>query len=137
MECCSNEIQISFSPLELEVVRLAVKEFAHVETPETRSIIPSTVSIDVIRILNKLKFSPGAPSGEKSSNIPHINQMGDSFSPKIIFDLNRHTWFARLAVLFERISFHGWEHKKKRFKAELEGFDKTHVVSKNELEEIM
>ena len=79
MECCSNEIQISFSPLELEVVCLAVEAFAHVETPETRSIIPSTVSIDVIRILNKLKLSPGAPSGEKSSNISHITQMGDSY----------------------------------------------------------
>ena len=134
MECCSNEIRISFSPLELEVVRLAVKEFSHVGTPETRSIIPSTVSIDVIRILGKLKFSPGVPSGEKSSNIPHITQMGDSFFQKIIFYLNRQTWFPRLSVLFKS---HGREHKKKRFKAELEGFDRTYVVSKNELEEIM
>ena len=61
MECCSNEIQISFSPLELEVVRLAVEKFAHVEISETRSPNQLDHAQNVIRVLKKIIPVHAAP----------------------------------------------------------------------------
>jgi hypothetical protein len=52
MEYYRNEIQITFSPPELEVVRRAVDKFCHFDTPETYSAIPFP-EINATRILNK------------------------------------------------------------------------------------
>ncbi len=43
-------------------------------------------------------------------------------------------WFARLGAFFDERFGHGWKNKDKKF---WEEFDKTYVVSKDELEEIM
>ncbi len=43
-------------------------------------------------------------------------------------------WFARLGSFFDERFGHGWKNKDKKF---WEEFDKTYVVSKDELEEIM
>jgi hypothetical protein len=60
MECCNNEIQISFSPLELDVVRRAVEKLTYAEASGTRSPNQLEHAKNVIRTLNK-KMSLCAP----------------------------------------------------------------------------
>ena len=69
METCNNEIQISFSPPELEVVRRAVAKFIHVERSGTRYLNQLDHAKNVIRMFNK-KMPVCAAYKRRSSIIP-------------------------------------------------------------------
>ena len=127
MEYYRNEIQITFSPPELEVVRRAVEKFCHFDTPETYSTIPFP-ELNATRILDKLESVSAEylwePSTVKKASAGH------SFLRRLVFNSHCNELFARLPTFFERRFSHGWGHKEKRFKASRKGFGNAYFFQR-------
>ena len=146
METCNNEIQISFSPPEFEVVCRAVAKFSHVDRSGTRSLNHLDHAKKVIRILkeklpvraaSKRRFPMSAEMRKADKYIQPVTQMGDSLFHRLISNLKCCNRIKKSPVLYERCFINKRRHGAKILNLQDKGAGKCYVVSRRELEKIM